>query len=75
MLPTIVCFIDGVAVDRIVGFSDMGNKDEFPTLVMTKRLIKTGVLKALSKEEAGRMNIRKKGRKGDDSEDDGADDC
>ena len=68
-MPTIICFIDGIAVDRVVGFSDLGNKDDFPTLVMTKRLIKCGVLKPKSKEESGRIKINKKGRKGDDSDD------
>jgi len=24
VLPTIICFIDGVAVDRVVGFEDLG---------------------------------------------------
>ena len=27
VLPTIVCFIDGVAKDRIVGFDELGNTD------------------------------------------------
>ena len=53
VLPTILCFIDGIAVDRVVGFEDMGNKDDFPTLALTRRLIKTGVLKALNKNECG----------------------
>ena len=53
VLPTILCFIDGIAVDRVVGFEDMGNKDDFPTLALTRRLIKSGVLKALNKNECG----------------------
>jgi thioredoxin-like negative regulator of GroEL len=36
-LPTIVCFIDGVARDRVVGFEDLGGKDEFDTIVLTRR--------------------------------------
>ena len=51
VLPTIICFIDGIAVDRVVGFEDMGNKDDFPTMALTRRLIKTGCLKALNKAE------------------------
>ena len=27
VLPTIICFIDGVAKDRIVGFEELGNTD------------------------------------------------
>lgn len=53
MLPTIICFIDGIAVDRVVGFSELGNKDDFPTLALTRRLIKSGALKALTKAEKG----------------------
>ena len=51
VLPTIICFIDGIAVDRVVGFEDMGNKDDFPTMALTRRLIKSGCLKALNKAE------------------------
>lgn len=32
VLPTIVCFIDGVATDRVVGFEELGSRDDFPTL-------------------------------------------
>ncbi len=30
-LPTIVLFRDGIAVDRIVGFEELGGVDDFPT--------------------------------------------
>lgn len=40
--------MDGVAFDRIVGFEDLGGKDEFPTLLLTRKLVKTGCLKALN---------------------------
>ena len=63
MLPTVVCFIDGVAVDRVVGFEELGGSDEFPTLILTRRLISAGVLKALNKKEKGEMKISK-GKKG-----------
>ena len=59
MLPTVICFMDGVAFDRIVGFEDLGNKDEFPTILLTRKLVKTGCLKALTKLEKGEMRIRK----------------
>jgi hypothetical protein len=59
-LPTIVCFIDGIAVDRLVGFSDLGNKDDFPTLMLVRRLIKAGVLVGKTKAEKGQIKIKKK---------------
>jgi thioredoxin-like negative regulator of GroEL len=37
MLPSVICFIDGVAVDRVVGFSELGNTDEFKTIELTRR--------------------------------------
>ena len=72
MLPTVVCFIDGIAVDRVVGFEDLGGSDEFPTLILTRRLIMTGVLRALNKKEKGEMKIRKNNRRNDSSEDSGS---
>lgn len=63
VLPTIICFIDGIAVDRIVGFADMGNKDDFPTLLLTRRIIKSGAMKALNNQEKGLMNLKKGGKR------------
>ena len=67
MLPTVICFMDGVAFDRIVGFEELGGHDEFPTLLLTRRLVKTGAIKALHKKEKGEMKIHKAGGKFDDS--------
>lgn len=70
-LPTIISFIDGVAVDRIIGFEELGGHDEFPTLVMTRRLIAGGCLLAKDKKEAGKICINKgKNRRDDDDDDD-----
>jgi len=68
VLPTIVLFIDGIAVDRIVGFEDLGMKDDFPTLLLSRRLVRSGVMKALSKAEKGEMKIRKKAALSDSEE-------
>ena len=68
VLPTVLCFIDGIAVDRVVGFGDMGNKDDFQTLALTRRLIKSGVLKALNKNECGHIKV-KRGKDSDDDSD------
>ena len=73
MLPTIVCFIDGIAVDRVIGFEELGGTDEFPTLIMTRRLISAGVLKALNRKERGEMKMRKGGRRNDDEHSDYSD--
>ena len=68
-MPTIICFIDGVAVDRVVGFEDMGNKDEFPTLLLSRRLIRSGAMKALTSQEKGLINLNKGGKKRNNQED------
>ena len=70
MLPTIISFIDGIAVDRIIGFEELGGHDEFPTLVMTRRLVNGGCLKALDKRERGEINIKKGSRRNHDASDD-----
>ncbi len=59
MLPTVVMFVNGVAVDRIVGFADLGGQDDFPTINLTRALIKGGVLYANNRKEKGIMKIKK----------------
>ena len=66
-MPTLVCFEDGIAIDRIVGFEELGEKDDFPTMNLIRRLVKVGMLMPKNNAEKGRMKI-KKGR--DDSDDD-----
>ena len=65
VLPTIICFMDGISVDRIVGFEELGSKDEFPTLLLTRRLIKSGCLRAINKKEKGEIKIKRRGGKDD----------
>lgn len=72
VLPTIICFIDGVAVDRVVGFEELGGKDDFPEMALTRRLIRSGVLKALSKAEKGQIVRVQRG--GNDSDSDSGED-
>jgi hypothetical protein len=56
-------------VDRVVGFEDMGNRDDFPQVALVRRLVKTCALKPLNKAEAGHIMI-KKGKRDEDSDDD-----
>lgn len=69
MLPTIICFVDGVAQDRVVGFEELGGTDEFSTMTLTRRLIRGGVLYANSRAEKGQIKIKKgsNARKADSS--------
>lgn len=44
VLPCVVMFVGGVAVDRIVGFEPLGATDDFPTSQVEKKLLKAGVV-------------------------------
>jgi len=45
VLPCVLCFVDGVVVERIVGFEDISTNDSFPTQLLERSLTKSGVLK------------------------------
>ncbi|PCH41115.1 thioredoxin-like protein [Wolfiporia cocos MD-104 SS10] len=44
VLPCVICFIDGVSKDRIIGFEDLGNNDAFETATLEWRLMNSGVI-------------------------------
>jgi thioredoxin-like negative regulator of GroEL len=44
ILPCIILFRNGVAVDRIVGFDELGAKDDFRTATMEATLLKAEVI-------------------------------
>ncbi|XP_057445371.1 thioredoxin domain-containing protein PLP3A-like [Lotus japonicus] len=43
-LPCIILFRQGVAFDRLVGFQDLGGKDDFTTKKLEAMLIKKGII-------------------------------
>ncbi|PVF91914.1 thioredoxin-like protein [Serendipita vermifera] len=43
VLPCVIVFIDGVTKDRIVGFEELGNADDFETSALEMRLKVSGV--------------------------------
>ncbi|XP_047163069.1 thioredoxin domain-containing protein PLP3A-like isoform X2 [Vigna umbellata] len=43
-LPCVILFRQGVAVDRLVGFQDLGGKDDFTTRTLEALLIKKGII-------------------------------
>lgn len=45
MLPAVVFFRDGVAFDRVVGFEELGERDDFPTSMLEERMLATGAIK------------------------------
>jgi len=50
VLPCIVVFIDGIATDRIVGFAELGERDDFPTGLLEKRIARSGAISLRNKE-------------------------
>lgn len=70
-MPSVIFFKDGKAFDRIIGFEDLGMKDDFATITLTRRLVKAKILKANNKAERGEVTINKKIGKnyGDDDDD------
>jgi len=45
-LPTLCIVVHGYLVDKIVGFTDLGNNSDFPTIALERRLAASGVIKA-----------------------------
>jgi hypothetical protein len=58
---------DGKVFDRIIGFEDLGGGDDFKTIVLTRRLVRSKIIKAKNKHERGEINVNK--GKMDDSDD------
>jgi len=44
-LPTICCIRKGYLVDKVIGFDELGGKEDFPTLALVRRLAKSGAIK------------------------------
>ena len=57
VLPTIIFFEHGVARDRITGFEELGNNDDFKTEVLARRLCK---YKAIELNESEKFKLKRK---------------
>ena len=60
-----VLFLGGVAIDRIVGFEELGGKDDFREAALERRLLTAGVVEAPQQgaddsdgEEAEQLRIK-----------------
>eukprot|EP01135_Chromosphaera_perkinsii_P001731 Nk52_evm1s209 gene=Nk52_evmTU1s209 len=42
-LPAVYCFRNGIVIDRLVGFEDLGGTDKFTTDMLEKRLASCGI--------------------------------
>jgi len=52
VLPAVWVFVDGVSKDRIVGFEELGNEDDFQTSVLESRLVRSGVIRKELEEDS-----------------------
>lgn len=57
VLPALICFKDGIVVDRIIGFEDFGNTDSFPTDMLERRLGQSGVITVKDLEDTKKKTI------------------
>jgi len=72
VLPCVLAFVNGVSVDRLVGFEGLGyTPDTFTTKDLEGRLLGSGVIqRAKATTDAGKVQWGTKVAKKDDSEDD-----
>ncbi|KAL8580702.1 hypothetical protein ACOMHN_004743 [Nucella lapillus] len=73
VLPAIYCFKKGIVVDRIVGFEELGNTDDFRTEVLERRLARSGCIQMAEDEDPTKKKIfgmQRSSRKVDDDSDD-----
>ncbi|XP_068643440.1 thioredoxin domain-containing protein PLP3B-like [Aristolochia californica] len=62
-LPCVILFRDGIAKDRLVGFQDLGGKDDFTTKTLENLLIKKGIIsESKDKDEDGAESYSDRGR-------------
>ncbi|RPD67237.1 GTPase inhibitor [Lentinus tigrinus ALCF2SS1-7] len=77
VLPCVMTFVNGTSKDRIVGFEDLGNSDQFETATLEWKLLNSGVIQkdesfgpsvVYGSKPAVRQHIRGKQSQGDDSD-------
>ncbi|KAL0949424.1 hypothetical protein HGRIS_009485 [Hohenbuehelia grisea] len=69
VLPCVVCFVDGVSKDRLIGFEELGNNDAFDTAALEFRLANSGVIKKPTGSRLEPLYTVGSGRKANDDDD------
>ena len=72
VLPAIISFVNGVETDRLIGFEELGNRDDFPTELLLRRLA-LGRAVVVKQKRHGKKVHRRRNRF-DDGKDDESDD-
>ncbi|KAJ9627314.1 hypothetical protein H2203_003776 [Taxawa tesnikishii (nom. ined.)] len=74
VLPCVICFMDGVGKDRILGFEGLGRKpDSFTLQELEARLLQSGVLvraKMIDEDEARARDARERKKREQERDDD-----
>lgn len=75
VLPCVIAFVDGVSVDRIIGFEGLGyTSDSFTTKDLEARLLSSGVVqRAKTSQDTRPVSFTSKSTKDEDSGEDGWD--
>lgn len=71
ILPCVISFIDGLGVDRILGFEGLGNGDKFTTKDLEARLFASGVLVRTKLADGGLKLLSKGSNQKEADEEDG----
>lgn len=73
-LPCVIFFRNGIASDRLVGFQDLGGKDDFSTKVLEGFLLKKGIIEKKKEDdednylESNHRSVRSSGIEDSDSD-------
>ena len=71
VLPCVLAFVDGISVDRIVGFEGLGyTQDTFTTKDLEGRLLSSGVIQRAKTNKDTSINFGAKAPKKEESDDD-----
>lgn len=74
VLPCVLAFVDGISVDRIVGFEGLARGDAFTTRQLEQRLLQAGVLERAKLDGVmGPVSSHPRIRRAADSDDDESD--
>ncbi|TEB35631.1 GTPase inhibitor [Coprinellus micaceus] len=68
VLPCVVAFVNGVTADRLVGFEELGNADNFDTAVLELRLSQCGVIQKAGSNRDPLYKVASKKSNDDDDE-------
>lgn len=71
VLPCVIAFVDGVSVDRIVGFEGLGyTPDTFTTKDLEARLLASGVVQRAKANENDFIDAQRRKVEAEDEDDD-----